>query len=137
MTTIENTIKEYILSRIFSEFPTTDTDTFDFFMISDIDATVTVGETPLRDEWGYEVCEEYEWENVRSLRGLMQSELNDLMRLQSTIMNKCTSIVQINKDEIISDSVFEELSQVQNANIHRAGTNDEFITFNTINLGDM
>jgi len=127
--TIENTIKEYIVSRIFNEFPTisllNDDNAFDVYVNSD----------DLAHE--YILCEEYEDNITDDVRSIMEEELNDLMELQTIIINKSTSIIQINKDEIISDSVFEELSQVQNANIHRAGTNDEFITFNTINLGDM
>lgn len=89
MATIENIIKDFIVEDIFCEYPTDlNPNGFDFFMRSGIDATVTVGETPLSYEWGFEVCEEYEWENIRALRGLMQSRLDDQMKLQEIILKK-------------------------------------------------
>ena len=108
-------------------------------MSSGVDNTVNVGETPLREEWGFEVCEEYEWENVRSLRGLMQSELNDLMELQNTIKDNISlNVIRIilEKSEMNEDD-YESFKEKKTATIHREDTNDEYIQFTTINLGDI
>jgi len=135
MKTIEVIVKDFIVGEIFSEFPTDlNTHPYDFFMMSGVDATDNVGETALREEWGYEVCEEYAWENIRNLRGLMQSKFNDQMRLQQKIYDNCMVRISVFKSEL-SDEEYEDLKNKSTVNINREGTNDEFLTFKTIRLG--
>jgi len=84
--TIQEIIQNHILGEIFSEFPTDlDTNAFDFFLRAGVDCAEDVASSPLGEEWGFEVCEQYSFENIRSLRGLMQSMLDDLLRLQDKI----------------------------------------------------
>mgnify|MGYP005850290953 CR=1 FL=1 len=78
---VEEALKNHIVEEIFSEFPIdTKEHPYDLFMTSEVDAVNSVEDTPLGEK-GYEVCEEYGLENIRNLRGLMQSKLNDLNRL--------------------------------------------------------
>jgi len=131
--TIQETIQNYIMDEIFSEFPTDlDTNAFDFFLRADVDCTEDVASSPLGEEWGFEVCEQYGFENIRSLRGLMQSMYNDLERLKSSLFQQASHTIQINKDEIISENAFYDIAQYPNAILHRQGTADEFVTFITI-----
>jgi len=138
MKTIENIIKNHIVGEIFSEFPTDldNTEAFDFFLNADVDNTSFVGDSPLGTEWSYEVCEQYGYEEIKALRGLMQSQLDDLLKLQDTINQKCTLRISIFKRDM-DDEEFQELKNKPTANINRNGTNDEYITFRTLRLGDV
>lgn len=132
--TTQDILKNYILDEIFCEFPT-DLDNgnaFDFFLNADVDATEDVITSPLGHYWGYEVCEQYGFENIRSLRGLMQSMYNDLERLKSALFQQASNTIQINKDEMVDESAFYDIAQYPNAILHRQGTNDEFVTFITV-----
>jgi len=131
--TTQEIIQNHILGEIFSEFPTDlDTNAFDFFLGADVDCTDEVEDSPLATEWGYEVLEEYKIENIRNLRGLMQSKYNDLERLKSTLFQQASHIIQINKDDVVSDGAFYDIAQYPNAILHREGANDEFVTFITV-----
>lgn len=95
MKEIETIIKTHIIEEIFQTFPTLEnTHPFDFFMSSDVDSTESVGASALGEEWNYSTCEEYGFENIKSLRGLMQSMLDDLLKLQTTISHSL-------KDDVI------------------------------------
>ena len=49
-------------------------------------------------QYGFEVAGEYAIENIRNIRGLMQSKLDDLIRLQEKIntANHCNIVEKIN-----------------------------------------
>lgn len=138
MKKIENIIKNHIVGEIFSEFPTDldNTEAFDFFLQADIDDTDFVGDSPLSAEWGFETCEQYDYEDIKALRGLMQSQLEDLFKLQDTIHQECTLRISIFKSDM-DGGEFSELKNKPTANINRNGTNDEYVTFKTLRLGDM
>lgn len=130
--TTEKIIKNYILGEIFSEIPMDlNQHPFDFFMASDVDIDLPVQYSAF-NEWGYEVCEMYEFESVRSLRGLMQNQLDSLIQLQSKIQGVTTARVLISKSEMVNEEDFEDLKNKPHAHVEREGTADEFVTFITI-----
>ena len=133
MRTIQNIIQEHIVGEIFSEFPTNlDTNTFDFFIKAGVNCSEHVEDTPLATEWGYHVCQAYELHEVKEIRELMQSMYIDLEKLRATLFHEASHVIQINKDEIESESAFYEIAQYPNAILNRQGTNDEFVTFITV-----
>lgn len=133
MTTIQDIIKNHILGEIFTEFPTTlETNAFDFFLNADVDCAEDVNMSPLGTEWGYEVCQAYELDNIRAIRGTMQSMYNDLERLKTSLFQYAVKPMQLNKDECISDDVFYELVQEGQGNLYRQGTADEYATILTV-----
>ena len=133
-TNVISIVKTHIVGEIFSESPTLENQhPFDFFMSSDIDSANFVGDSALGEEWGFETCEQYGYENIRSLRGLMQSMLDDLLKLQTNIFQSdVIKRIQINKDEFQNDSDFYDVAQYDNSMLHRQGTNDEHVAFLTI-----
>jgi len=133
MKTIQEIVKNHVMNEIFVDFPTDlNTNAFDFFLEAYVENTDEVEDSPLGTEWGYEVLEEYKIENIRNLRGLIQSKYNDLERLKSTLFQEASHTIQINKDEVVSDSAFYDIAQYPNAILHREGTADEFVTFITV-----
>ena len=85
-TSTQEIIENFIIGEIFTEFPTyLSRGAFKFFMEAGVDCTEFVSESPLGTEWGYEVCEAYELENIRAIRGLMQSMYSDLERLKTAL----------------------------------------------------
>jgi hypothetical protein len=133
MKTMQEIIQDHIIDEMFSEFPTDlSTNAFDFFLKADVECTEFVSESSLGTEWGYEVCEAYELENIHAIRALMQSMYSDLERLKSALFQQTSHNIQINKDEIVSENAFYDIAQYPNAILHRQGTNDEFVTFITI-----
>ncbi len=133
MTTIKDIIQNHIVGEIFCEFPDDlNTNPFDFFIMANVDSSQGVDNTPLATEWGYVVCQQYELDNVRYLRGLMQSMYNDLEKLKSKLFQHTSHTIQINKDEVESESAFNDIAQYPNAIHHRQGTSDEFVSFITV-----
>ena len=132
--TIQETIQNHILGEIFSEFPTDlNTNAFEFFLRADVDcAEDVVAFSPLGEKWGFEVSEQYEFENIRSLKGLMQSMYDDLERLKSALFQQASHTIQINKDEIVNKDTFYEIAQYPNAFLHNQGTPDEYVAFVTV-----
>lgn len=92
MKTIENIIKNFIVDDVFSEHPGNIGEAFDYFMEADVDTTESVSLSELA--FNYEVCAKYETENIRSIRDLMQSKLDDLVKLQGNIL-KDSSIFMV------------------------------------------
>ena len=132
MATITNLLKGYICEEIFQNGYPAEVNgqhPFDFFMEADVDSAEMPEDTPLN---GYEPAEEYIIENVRTLRGLMQSMLYDLERLQEKIVEKCTVVHQINKDEFASDSDFHDFADARGVTLHRSGTADEYVTLRVL-----
>lgn len=132
MKTIENTIKIFIVDDVFSKHPGSIGYAFDYFMEADVDVDTTESVSLSELAFNYEVCEKYETENIRAIRDLMQSMYNDLERLKSALFQQASHTIQINKDEIISESAFYDIAQYPNAILRRQGTADEFVTFITI-----
>ena len=99
MTTID-IIKEYICDEVFQNgYPhrVNDEHPFDFFMSADLDSSQSVEDSILGMQYGFEVAEEYIMDNIRSIRGLMQSKLDDLIRLQEKIdkVKHCITVEKI------------------------------------------
>lgn len=74
---MEKKIKEHIMDDIFCERPFEDND-WDSFMKN----------STLKFPDNFQVCQEYELDNARDIRGLMQSKYNDLVRLVESILPK-------------------------------------------------
>lgn len=94
-------IKEHICDEVFQNgYPhrVSDEHPFDFFMSADLDSSQSIEDSILGTQYGFEVAEEYSMDNVRNIRGLMQSKLNDLIRLQDKInkVSDCNIIEKIN-----------------------------------------
>jgi hypothetical protein len=135
---IQDIIKTQVCESIFQNgYPTTleNKHPFDFFMEADVDCAEGVDESPLGTEWNFEVASEYGFENIRSIRGLMQSMYEDLERFKNTLFKSAIKPMQLNKDECISDNVFYELIEEGNGKLHRQGTADEYATVMTVDAG--
>ena len=94
-TIIQDIIKTEVCEQIFqSGYPTTleNMHPFDFFMEADIDATEDVESSPLCIEWDFEVAGEYALDNIRSIRGTMQSMYDDLKRFKTILPQKNQTI---------------------------------------------
>lgn len=131
--TIQKIIQNHVLDQVFTEYPSDlDTNAYDFFMRADVDCTEDVSMSPLGEEWGYEVCQAYELDNIRSIRGLMESMYRDLERLKTSLFQYAVKPMQLNKDECISDDVFYELVQEGRGILQRQGTADEYATILTV-----
>lgn len=131
---IQEIIQNHILGEIFSEFPTSlDTNAFDFFLRADVDCSDYVGDSPLGTEWGYELCEQYGLDNIRAIRGLMQSMYNDLERLKSALFQNTVKSVMVGIDDFEDVNEFYNFVQQSNATLHRQGTADEYATVLTVN----
>lgn len=93
MTTLQDIIKTHICGEIFSEFPTDiEQHPFDFFMTCDIDVDLPISHSALA-EWEFMVCEQYEYETVESLRGLMVNQLDSMLELQKKIQTSSKVII--------------------------------------------
>ncbi len=135
MATINELLKTHICEEVFQNgYPeeVNGKHPFDFFMEADIECANGVDDSPLEEEYGFEVAEQYSFENIRSLHGLMQSILNDLERLQEKIVEKCTVVHQISKDEFVSDDDFHDFADTRGVTLHREGTADEYVTFKVL-----
>lgn len=135
MATITNILKTHICEEIFQNGYPQDINgqhPFDFFMEVDVECANGVDDSPLEEEYGFEVASEYSFENIRSLRGLMQAKLDELERLQENIFVNCTVVHQIGKDEFASDSDFHDFADVRGVTLHRSGTADEYVTFRVL-----
>jgi len=87
-TSIQEIIKNHILGEIFTEFPTNlNQCAFQFFLEADVDCAEDVSMSPLGKEWGYDVCQAYELDNIRAIRGLMQSMYSDLEKLKTSLFD--------------------------------------------------
>ena len=113
MATIQEIIENHILGEIFCEFPTDlNQGAFYLFLNGDmINQADAVCDTAYGTEWGFEVCQAYELDNVRAIRGLMQSMYNDLEKLKSALFQQASHTIQINKDEIISENAFNDIAK--------------------------
>lgn len=133
MKTIQEIIKLHILGEIFTDFPTDlETNAFDFFLRAGVDCTEFVTESPLGTEWGYEVCEAYELDNIRAIRGLMQSMFDGLYELKNKLFNNAVKRAQISLDDFVDCNTFYDFIQSGNGILHRQGTADEYATFLTV-----
>ena len=65
---------------------------YDFFMNADVDCAEGVDESPLGEEWNFEVASEYAFENIRSIRGLMQSMYDDLEQFANKLLKTLKEI---------------------------------------------
>jgi len=129
-TIIEDIIKTHICEDIFQNGYPTELDNlhpYDFFMRADVDCTIDVESSPLCTEWNFEVAGEYALDNIRAIRGLMQSMYSDLKRLKNSLFLQAFSTVKIYRDEMISDLDFYETADLPNVILKEQGTEDEHI----------
>ena len=135
MTTNTNILKTHICEEIFQNGYPEDVNgkhPFDFFMEADVECAEGVDESAFGNKYGFEVASEYGFENIRSLRGLMQAKLDELERLQENIFANCTVLHQIAKDEFANDSDFHDFADSRGATLYRSGTADEYVTFRVL-----
>lgn len=134
----EKIIKDHILNEIFFDFPTgTKSHPFDFFMRSDIDDSESVNRSPLNKYWGFEVSDAYELEDIRSIRGLMQSKLNSLENLEKELLNALCKSIDIPLDDFDDENKFYDFIQNSNATLHCQGEPNEYATVITVNKEDI
>lgn len=131
MQSIQEIIENHILGEIFSEFPTNLDNAFEFFLRADVDCTEGVNESSLSTEWGYEVCQAYELDNIRAIRGLMSSMYNDLEKLKSALFQYAVKPVMVSIDDFSDSNEFYEFVQKTNAKYHRPGA-EELATVFTV-----
>ncbi len=135
MATVVKILKTHICEEVFQNgYPSEvgGKHPFDFFMEADFECANGVDDSPLGEEYGFEVASEYGFENIRSLRGLMQAKLDELERLQENIFANCTVLHQVGKDEFASDSDFHDFADTRGITLHRSGTADEYVTFRVL-----
>ena len=80
---MEKKIKEHIMDDIFCDRPFDEND-WDSFMKN----------SALEFPDNFQVCQEYELDNARDIRGLMQSKYDDLIRLAESILPKNIYVVE-------------------------------------------
>ena len=132
-TNVISIVKAHIVGEIFSESPTLENQhPFDFFMSSDIDSANFVGDSALGEEWGFQTHGQYDYENIKSLRSLMQSMLDDLLKLQASIIKNCTTEVKLSLQSFSSSVEFYDLAEIVKTKI----SSGNYITFKTINIED-
>ncbi|WP_418180560.1 hypothetical protein ACNSOL_00030 [Aliarcobacter lanthieri] len=105
MKKIENRIKEYILGDIFCDTPNMDND-WDIFMNNK------------KNEYldGFQVCEEYELDNARNIRRLMQSKYDNLINLIKCLYPKNIYILEerdrwYSKEGTVQLGVFDSIEK--------------------------
>jgi len=101
-------------------------------MLADVDCAEDVSMSPLGTKWGYEVCQAYELDNIRAIRGLMESMYSDLERLKTSLFQHVVKSVMLSKDKFESENEFYDFIQYSNAILHRQGTADEYATVLTV-----
>ena len=120
------------MGEIFTEFPKNlDTNAFEFFLRADVDCAEDVSNSPLGLKWGYEVCQAYELDNIRAIRGLMSSMYNDLEKLKSALFQHAVKPVMVSIDDFSDSNEFYEFVQKTNAKYHRPGA-EELATVFTV-----
>ena len=134
---IQDIIKTQVCESIFQNgYPTTldNKHPFDFFMEADVECTEGVDESPLGTEWNFEVASEYSFENIRSLRGLMQSMYDDLEKFKTSLFQNAVKSVMVSLDDFDDSNKFYDFIQDANATLHRQGTTDEYATIYTVDV---
>jgi len=131
MNSTANIIKTHICEEIFQNGYPTDVQNehpFDFFMNADVDSLEEVDVSPLGTEYNFEIASEYSFENIKSIRGLMQNMYEDLDKLKLSLCQHLTKSVMLPKD-VFKDSVdFYKFAKESNADLHRQETADEYLT---------
>ena len=136
-TTIEDIIKTHICEDIFQNGYPTDLDNlhpYDFFMRADVDCTIDVESSPLCTEWNFEVSGEYALDNIRCIRGTMQSMYSDLERLKSSLFKHAVKMVNVSLDDFEDSNRFYDFIQDANANLYEQGTPSEHATILTVDV---
>ena len=135
MTTILDNIKTHICEEIFQNgYPSSveGKHPFDFFMEADVESANGVDDSILGTKYDFEAASEYGFENIRSIRGLMQAKLNDLEKLLTNILSSYTHVLQLSRDEFVNYDDFHNIANHRGALLHREGTADEYVTFKVL-----
>lgn len=133
MKNTENKVKEYILGDIFCDTPNMDND-WDIFMKNK--------NNKYPDE--FQVCEEYELENARNIRGLMQSKYDSLINLIEEIYPKNIYILEerdiwYSNNDVVQLGVFDSLDKAVEAatkeygKLEKDGSNCHYKPLNNLN----
>ncbi|MFY4797250.1 hypothetical protein ACOTVS_12070 [Aliarcobacter butzleri] len=109
MKTIENKIKQNIMNDIFCDRPFTEKD-WNVFMKNKNNKYPD----------GFQVCEEYELENAKNIRGLMQSKYDNLINLIENIYPKNAYILEerdiwYSKNDVVPLGVFDSIEKAVKA----------------------
>lgn len=132
-TSLEDIIKNHILGEIFSEFPNNERQhAFDFFLSSDVNCAEFVGDSPLGTEWDFTVFEQYSYDNIKGLRGLMQSMYDDLEKLKSSLFQYAVTNLTINKSDFNTEDAFYETVQNGNGTLYKEGAEHGFAIIHTV-----
>jgi len=109
---LDETIKTQVMGEIFigDESCPEGNSTYDFFMKYECKGSDELYQTALGSKWGYQACDEYGIENMRGLKGLMQSKFNTFVEFYE----KCHKEQVPDRDAFMeyfrSDRFSEELS---------------------------
>ena len=83
---------------------------------------------------GFEVADVNMIDSIKDIKNLMEDKYQDYKNLIFSVLSQSTLTLQINKDEFVDIEDYKDFTNSPHANINRKDTEDEFITFKTINL---
>jgi len=129
-TSIQEIIKTQVCEMIFQNGYPTDfnsTHPYDFFINADVDDSEDVESSPLGTEWNFEVAGEHGFENIRSIRGLMQSKYDELESFKTSLFQYAVKSVKISTDDFVDVNEFYSFLQDTNASLYNQGTADEHL----------
>lgn len=112
MNGLDAIIKTEVMNEVFvgDESCPDNTNTYDFFMGFECDGFSEIYQTELGSKWEYQPIDEYGLENIRGLRGLMQSKFNTFSEFHS----KSCKEQKMNRDTFMEyfrgDDFSEQLS---------------------------
>jgi len=132
---IQEIIKTQVCEMIFQNGYPTDfnsTHPYDFFINADVDNSEDVESSPLSTEWNFEVAGEHGFENIRSIRGLMQSKYDELESFKTSLFQYAVKSVMVSMDDFEDENEFYNFVQNSRATLHRQGTADEYATVLTV-----
>jgi len=127
---IQEIIKTQVCEMIFQNGYPTDfnsTHPYDFFINADVDEREDVESSPLGTEWNFEVSGEHGFENIRSIRGLMQSKYEELESFKTSLFQYAVKSVKISTDDFVDVNEFYSFLQDTNASLYNQGTADEHL----------
>jgi hypothetical protein len=141
MEKIKEIIKKHIMEDVFQNgYPSMvmGQNSFDFILTYEInDMVLPIPNIEELDKLGFEVSCIHEFDSLIDIQGLLESKYNNQLKLQDEIYSSCTKWLQINKTEFVNVDDFEYYKIQPNGVCNRDDTEDEYVTFKTINLGDL
>jgi hypothetical protein len=134
MKTIQEIIKKEVMEEVFQDFLADAGESFDNILALEINGGIE--SYKFAEEYGFYLCEKYAYDyvNFQQITSLLNEKYNELEKFSNKILNITMSPIEFTMDDFANDSIFKEVSQLKNAIIERDG---KYITFKTINLGDL